>query len=107
MAGKTKVFSPLLQLKDHEAFVWHKKHQKAFDAIKQYLTTPPVLIPPREGKPLKLYISATQESIGSLLAQDNEDGHEQVVFFYLSKILNPTECRYSNVEKLCISLHLN
>jgi hypothetical protein len=76
VAGKTKVFSLLLRLKDHEAFIWHEEHQRAFDAIKQYLTTPPELIPPTEGKPLKLYISATQESIGSLLAQDNEDGHE-------------------------------
>jgi hypothetical protein len=59
MAGKTKIFSLLLQLKDHEAFVWHEEHKKAFDAIKQYLTIPPVLIPPREGKPLKLYIFAT------------------------------------------------
>ena len=36
VAGKTKVFSPLLRLKDHEAFVWHEEHQKAFDAIKQF-----------------------------------------------------------------------
>jgi hypothetical protein len=63
-------------LKDHEAFVWNGEHQKAFDTIKQYLATPPVLIPPREAKPLKLYISATQDSIGSLLAQDKEQGHE-------------------------------
>jgi hypothetical protein len=63
-----------------------------------------VLIPSRKGKPLKLYISATQESIGSLLAQDNEDGHEQAVF-YLSRIMNPTECRYSIVEKLCLALY--
>jgi hypothetical protein len=106
VAEKTKVFSPLLRLKDHEAFVWHEEHQKAFDAIKQYLTTPPMLIPPREGKPLKLYISATQESIGSLLAQDNEDGHEQAIF-YLSRILNPIECRYSTIEKLYLALYFS
>jgi hypothetical protein len=106
VAGKTKVFSHLLRLKDHEAFVWREEYQKAFDAIKQYLATPPMLIPPREGKPLKLYISATQESIGSLLAQDNEDGHEQAAF-YLSRILNPTECRYSTVEKLCLALYFS
>jgi ribonuclease HI len=106
VAGKTKVFSPLLRLKDHEVFIWHEEHQKAFNAIKQYLTTPPVLIPPKEDKPLKLYTSATQESIESLLAQDNEDGHEQVIF-YLSRILNPTECRYSIVEKLCLALYFS
>jgi hypothetical protein len=38
------------------------------------------------------------------LAQDNKDGHEQAVF-YLSRILNPTECRYSTVEKLCLALY--
>ena len=65
-----------------------------------------MLIPPREGKQLKLYISATQESIGSLLAQDNEDGHEQVIF-YLSRILNPNECRYSTVEKFCLALYFS
>ena len=63
-----------------------------------------MLIPPRKGKPLKLYIFAPQEPIGSLLAHDNEDGHEQAVF-YLSRILNPTECRYSTVEKLCLVLY--
>jgi hypothetical protein len=93
-------------LKDHEAFIWQEEHQKAFNATKQYLTTPLVLIPPKEGKPLKLYIFATHESIGSLLAQDNEDGHEQAVF-YLSRILNPTECRYSIVEKLCLALYFS
>jgi hypothetical protein len=41
VVGRTKVFSPLLRLKDHEAFVWNEEHQKAFDAIKQYLVTPP------------------------------------------------------------------
>jgi hypothetical protein len=82
VAGRTKVFSYLLRLKDHEAFVWNEEHQKAFDAIKQYLATPPMLIPHREGKPLKLYISATQDLIGSLLAQDNEDGHEQAIFLF-------------------------
>jgi hypothetical protein len=107
VAGRTKVFSYLLRLKDHEAFVWNEEHQKAFDAIKQYLATPPMLIPHREGKPLKLYISATQDSIGSLLAQDNEDGHEQAIFFYLSRILNQTKCRYSTVEKFCLALYFS
>ena len=34
VAGKTKVFSHLLRLKDYKAFAWHEEHQKAFDAIK-------------------------------------------------------------------------
>ena len=86
VAGKTKAFSPLLKLKSNEEFVWGQEQQHAFEAIKEYLATPPVLTPPKHGKPLKLYISATQESIGSLLAQENSEGQEQPIF-YLSRIL--------------------
>ena len=31
--------------------------QKAFDRIKEYLSTPPVLVPPEPGRPLLLYLS--------------------------------------------------
>jgi hypothetical protein len=57
------------------------RHQKSFDELKKYLTEPPVLIPPHRGKPLKLYIAATTNSIGSLLAQDNGQGKEQAVHY--------------------------
>jgi hypothetical protein len=84
VAGRTKAFSPLLKLKSNEEFVWGQEQQQAFKAIKEYLVTPPILTLPKQGKPLKLYISATQESIGSLLAQDNSEGQEQAIF-YLSR----------------------
>ncbi|CAN6703779.1 unnamed protein product [Malus baccata var. baccata] len=71
---------------DKENFEWGPPHQEAFDGIKAYLTSPPVLVPPQRGKPLKLYISASDKSIGSLLAQNNEGGKEQAVY-YLSRIL--------------------
>ncbi|CAL8085474.1 unnamed protein product [Prunus armeniaca] len=56
-AGKVEPFSSLLKLKDEEKFRWEETHQRAFDAIKEYLAKPPVLIPPKRGRPLKLYIS--------------------------------------------------
>ena len=55
------------------------------------------------GKPLKLYISEAEESIGCLLAQDNDIGREQAIF-YLSRHLNSPEINYSAVEKLCLAL---
>ncbi|XP_059658574.1 uncharacterized protein LOC132304891 [Cornus florida] len=61
-------------------------------------------MPPRKKWPLKLYLSAAEESIGSLLAQNNELGKEQAVY-YLSKVLTDVECRYSSIEKLCLSLY--
>ncbi|KAM1519721.1 hypothetical protein ACFX1Z_022492 [Malus domestica] len=73
-AGKMKAFSTLLKLKDSYKFEWKDEHQAAFTQIKVSLTTPPLLVPPRRGKPLKLYISVVEESMGCLLAQDNDAG---------------------------------
>ncbi|CAL9005311.1 unnamed protein product, partial [Prunus brigantina] len=72
LAGKIRPLSPLLKLKDAEQFIWGTEHQAAFDDIKKYLSQPPVLMPPKRGKPLRLYISASESSIGCLLAQNNE-----------------------------------
>ncbi|XP_062020853.1 uncharacterized protein LOC133737271 [Rosa rugosa] len=90
--GKIQPFSPLLKLQGQNEFVWEPKHQEVFDNIKAYLASPPVLVPPRAGFPLKLYISAAEASIGSLLAQDDEEGVEHAIF-YLSRTL--TDCETS------------
>ncbi|XP_058217458.1 uncharacterized protein LOC131328539 [Rhododendron vialii] len=97
LAGRVQVFSPLLKLKDHDVFVWEANHQKAFDEIKGYLATAPVLMPPIKNRPLKLYISAAEGSIGGLLAQDNAQGKQQAVY-YLSRLLTPCERRSMNTE---------
>ncbi|KAM2288393.1 hypothetical protein ACFXTI_029274 [Malus domestica] len=104
LAGKIQPLTPLLRLKNKENFEWGPPHQKAFDSIKAYLTSPLVLVPPQIGKPLKLYISASDKSIGSLLAQNNESGKKQAVY-YLSRILTEVEIRYSPVERLCLALY--
>ncbi|KAM1010271.1 hypothetical protein ACFX2C_045768 [Malus domestica] len=103
LIGKMKAFSTLLKLKDSDTFAWTDEHQAAFTQIKVSLTTPHVLVPPRRGKPLKLYISTAEESIGCLLAQDNDAGREQAIF-YLSRNLNQPETNYSTVEKLCLAV---
>jgi hypothetical protein len=44
-------FSPLLKLKVDQEFRWGDIQQKAFDKIREYMKSPPVLIPPQHGKP--------------------------------------------------------
>ena len=61
-------------------------------------------MPPLRGWPLKLYLLDAIESIGCLLSQNNVKGHEQVVY-YLSRVLNSTETRYTTIEKLCLALY--
>ncbi|KAI5348037.1 hypothetical protein L3X38_000924 [Prunus dulcis] len=103
-AGKIQPFSSLLRLKQEQTFKWEEQHQQAFQEIKDYLSNPPVLSPPKRGRPLKLYVSASEVSIGSLLVQDNKEGKEQAVY-YLSRTLTEVERRYSAIERLCLPLY--
>ena len=84
--------------------MWKERHQAAFDKIKEYLSKPHVLMLHIQGHPLELYLSTTKESIGCILAQNNSKGHEQIVY-YLSRVLNPTETRYTPIENLCLALY--
>ncbi|KAM1281988.1 hypothetical protein ACFX2H_022403 [Malus domestica] len=61
LAGKIQPLTSLLRLKDKEEFEWGPPHQEAFDKIKAYLTSPLMFLPPQRGKPLKLYISASEK----------------------------------------------
>ncbi|XP_059650434.1 uncharacterized protein LOC132296238 [Cornus florida] len=78
--------------------------QKAFDKIQEYLANPLTVMPLMKKWSLKLYLLAVEESISSMLAPNNEPGKEQAVY-YLSRVLTDVECRYSSIEKLCLSLY--
>ena len=67
LSEKIQPFSPLLKLKADQEFVWGLEQQKALDNVKQYLTSPPVLVPPQASKPFKLYLSADVHAIGLAL----------------------------------------
>ncbi|CAL2270662.1 unnamed protein product [Prunus armeniaca] len=93
-----------MRLKQEQTFKWEEQYQQAFEEIKYYISNPPVLSPPKRGRPLKLYVSASEVSIGSLLVQDNKEGKEQAVY-YLSRTLTEVERKYSAIERLCLALY--
>ena len=70
LSGRLEPFMPLLKLKADQEFVWGEHQQKAFDDIKEYLSSPPVLIAPKAHRPFKLYLSADERSVGSVLVQE-------------------------------------
>nr|KYP59343.1 Retrovirus-related Pol polyprotein from transposon opus [Cajanus cajan] len=105
LSRKTKVFSCLLHLKKEQEFQWNEEHQKAFEDIKEYLAHPLVLAPLSKRKQLKLYISASNSTIAGMLAQDDDNGIERVIY-YLSRMLVGEEIRYTPLEKLCLSLYV-
>ena len=74
-----------------------------FDDLKKYLSSPPVLVPPRPDQPFLVYLSVESVSMGAVLIQEI-NGKEQVAF-YLSKRLLDAETRYSEMERLCLYLY--
>ncbi|KAK1642623.1 hypothetical protein QYE76_060428 [Lolium multiflorum] len=88
--------------KEIEKMLDQAMQQQAFDEIKRYLTTPPVLVPPQQDRPFYIYLSVADTSIASVVVQ-LYDGVEKVVF-YLSRRMLDAETRYPEVEKLCLCL---
>jgi hypothetical protein len=105
LSGKIQPFNSLLKLKADQKFVWGEAQQKALEEIKQYLTSPPELVPPQKHKPFKLYLSADERSIGSALIQKIE-GKECVIYFVSRRLLD-AETRYSPIERLCLCLYFS
>ena len=100
----TTVCEPIFKLlKKNQLVVWDDKCQQAFEAIKSYLTNPPVLLPPRPGRFLILYFAIEKEVVGAMLAQEGDDKIKRTVY-YLSKKLLPYEAKYELVEKTCLEV---
>ena len=101
LAGRCQPFSCLM--KKDVPFEWDEACKIAFQCIKSYLMKPPVLAAPIPGRPLILYIAAQERSVGALLAQENDDGKENALY-YLSRMMTPNEVKYSPIMKLCVAL---
>ena len=87
-------------LKKHDSKKWTEKCQNAFNKIKDYLSTPPILVPPIPGKPLILYLTIHEKSMGCVLGQHDEIGKNEHVIYYLSKKFTDYESKYPSVEKI-------
>jgi hypothetical protein len=97
-------------LKKVDKFQWTTEAQEALEALKKFLTTPPILNPPRRAtsdqpaKDLLLYISYTTHVVStSLVVERVEEGRAYLVqhpVFFISEVLDPSKIRYPQVRKL-------
>ena len=55
-------------LKKHDSGGWIEECQLAFNKVKDYLSTLPILIPPILEKPLILYLTVHEKSMGWVLS---------------------------------------
>ncbi|XP_039686891.1 uncharacterized protein [Medicago truncatula] len=101
----TATCGPIFKLlRKEQGIVWTEDCQKAFDSIKKYLLEPPILIPPVEGRPLIMYLTVLENSMGCVLGQQDETGRKEHAIYYLSKKFTECESRYSMLEKTCCAL---
>ena len=75
----------LVKIKSDDEFRWGAEQQQAFDEIKEYLSKPPVLVPPQQDRPFYVYLSVGDTSIALVLVQKH-GGQERVVFFLSRRI---------------------
>lgn len=62
-----------------------------------------MLATPIKGKPLVLYISTTDVSLGALPAQHDTKGKEREIY-YINRTLVGYELNYTTVEKTCLAV---
>jgi hypothetical protein len=95
-------------LKKAYKFVWDDEAQKAFEAFKESLTTPPIMTPPVPKETLLLYISATTNVVSTILiAEREEEGQAypiQRLVYYVSEVLADAKTCYTQPQKLLYAL---
>ena len=76
--------------------------QKAFQDLKAYLATAPLLSPSVLGEELYLYLVVSLHAVSSALIR--EEGEIQKLVYYTSRVLRGAQGRYPLMEKLAFAL---
>ena len=76
--------------------------EKAFQDLKTYLVTAPLLSPFVMGEELYLYLAVTPHAMSSALVR--EEGRVQKPVYYTSRALRGAEGQYLLIEKLAFAL---
>ncbi|KAL0448047.1 UNVERIFIED_CONTAM: Retrovirus-related Pol polyprotein from transposon opus [Sesamum latifolium] len=83
-------------------FKWTEECEQALKDLKCYLATPPLLANPKQGETLFLYLAVSDEAISLVLVREQEKVQNPV--YYVSKMLQGAEKRYTQIERLALAL---
>ena len=75
-----------------KSFEWTDECQKAFENLKKYLSSPPLLSPSRPKEDLYLYIAVSQAVVSAALVR--EEGGLQRLVYFISRAFRGAEERY-------------
>ena len=85
-----------------KSFEWTDECQKAFEDLKKYISSPPLLRPSKPGEELYLYIAVSQAVVSTALVRE-EEGSQRPVYF-ISRAFRGAKERYPQMEKLVFAL---
>ncbi|KAK1605376.1 hypothetical protein QYE76_029049 [Lolium multiflorum] len=89
-------------IKQGEKFQWNEEADRAFENLKRTISTPPILVAPKEKEPLLLYIAATPQVVSTALVVEREEegklhGVQRLVYF-ISEVPSPSKQRYPQYQ---------
>ena len=85
-------------------FSWNEKCEMAFQELKRYLTSPPLLSKLSSGETLYLYLVVSELAVSRALVQEDEGVQKQV--YYASHSMNGPQTRYQRLEKMVLALFI-
>ena len=84
-------------LKKTDTFVWTEEAQQALESLKASLTSAPILVAPKRGEPLLLYITASNHVVSAVLVVEREEpGHQLKVqrpIYFIGEVLTDPKVR--------------
>ncbi|GAU38036.1 hypothetical protein TSUD_274380 [Trifolium subterraneum] len=89
-------------LRKSERITWSPQCKEAFNKLKVFLASPPILTRPEQGKTLYLYLAVSERALSSALVQEIE-GEEKPIYF-VSRSLRGAETRYQKIERLSLAV---
>ena len=95
----SKLSEPLRRLcKSGVKWAWESEQQDAFEAIKQVITSLPVLAYFDKTKKHTIQCNASKKGLGAVLLQESKP------VMFMSRALTETEQRYSNIERELLAI---
>ncbi|GJR19587.1 reverse transcriptase domain-containing protein [Tanacetum coccineum] len=97
------ISKPMTQLLMKDAkFDFSKDCKKAFNKLKENLTTTPIIISPDWSMPFELMCDASDFAVGAVLGQRIEGKFKPI--YYASKTLNDAQAHYTTTEKVLLAV---
>ncbi|WJX84068.1 hypothetical protein P8452_66678 [Trifolium repens] len=92
-----KAFHFFSTLQKSERFVWSTQCEEAFQNLKTFLASSPILTRPEKGNTMYLYLVVSDKALSSALVKEIK-GEEKHIYFF-SRTFKRVEAKYQKIEK--------